>query len=202
MPVFSDTQNGRHHPAQRKGCPMNHQTPTPGMVKSAVKLACLLLLLPMLAIIPACGVSGTITDTPGTGSSTNPLPTDEESIALRLANLTDYAVNAQIFLSNNPEHATAETLFINTNSYTEGIGLAASGLLIPQGIDSVEVACTDGMIIGTQGGEFFEAETGELQGVGTIRILQHGLVFDCGDQITLIYREITDGQFTVELTLE
>ena len=162
---------------------------------------CGLGLVGLILLMPACSV--TLPNNPGNGdeTGTNPLPDDQQIVALRLANLTDAAVDVEIYVSTNGEHNTAETLFVEENLYTDGIGLAATGLLAPESADSVEIDCTEGMVIGTTGGTFYDVETGDELGVGSARILQHGLVFDCAARITLVFRE-ENGEYTAELKLE
>ncbi len=156
----------------------------------------------LLTVLPACSV--TLPGNTGGGDGNtgeNPVPEDKKIVSLRMANLTDAAVDVEIYVSSNGEHITPETLFVEGNLYTDGIGLAATGLLAPDSADSVDIECSEGMVIGTTGGTFYEVETGEELGVGSARILQHGLVFDCGARVTLVFRE-ENGVYSAELQLE
>ena len=137
-------------------------------------------------------------DLPGEGESQ---PGPGPVVTLRLANLTEAAVEAEIYISTNAAHNTTETLFVEENLFTEGIGLAATGLLAPLSTDAAEMACTNGMVLGTAGGTFCDPQTGAELGAGAPRILQQGLVFDCNAEITLVY-SFENGAYRVNLTLE
>ncbi len=130
----------------------------------------------------------------------NPTPI-ADTVELRLLNLTSSALEAQIFLGTNGPDATPASLFVPSNLFTERIGLAATGLIQPAGSDTALIDCVDGLVIGTDGGRFLDVETGQLLGTGEPRLLQRGFVFDCDDEITLIYR-FTNGGYQVDVNLE
>ena len=73
-------------------------------------------------------------------------------------------------------------------------------MLVPNSTDSVQVACVADMLVATTGGVFRDPDSGEDLGTGPERILQEGLVFDCGAEITFVYRMVDD-EFTVVVTL-
>lgn len=156
-----------------------------------------------LAILPACDV--TIVS-PNSNSNTN----DNESpgsqvpdpkVTLVVGNLTSVAVDAEIYISTNGPGISAEELFVAENKFTDGIGLASSGVMEPTSDDRVEIPCADGLVIGTAGGRFLDPDTGDELGSGPPRILQEGLVFDCEATLTLVFR-VEDGDFTVAVALE
>ncbi|NOX59574.1 MAG: hypothetical protein GXP29_12070 [Planctomycetes bacterium] len=160
-------------------------------------------LLVVALLLPACDL--TIQPNPDDGLGSLPLPDNPEPIAdtvnLRLVNLTSSALQAQIFIGSNGSTATLEELFVPANLFTEKIGLAASGLLAPASSDTALIDCFDDLVIGTDGGRFLDVETGQELGMGDPRLLQRGFVFDCDDEITLIYR-FTGGRYQVDVTLE
>ncbi len=130
----------------------------------------------------------------------NPTPV-ADTVELRLLNLTSSALEAQIFLGTNGPDETPGSLFVPANLFTERIGLAATGLIEPAGSDTALIDCVDGLVIGTDGGKFLDVETGQELGTGEPRLLSRGFVFDCDDEITLIYR-FTNGGYKVEVNLE
>ena len=160
----------------------------------------------LLWTLPACDVTVGLPNDNGSegsdgGDAEPPATIPDPIITLHLANRTDFVVEPQIFVSTNGPGATAETLFVESNGFTEGIGLAASGLMAPDSVDVAEVKCVEGLVIGTTGGRFLDAETGDELGIGLLRILQEGLVFDCGAEIALIFR-LENGEFTTSVALE
>lgn len=166
--------------------------------------ACFTLFLAILAVSSAaCDVSFQPDPNDGGGDEPdldNPEPI-ADSVELRLLNLTSSALRAQIYIGTNGPDETPASLFVSANLYTERIGLAASGLIAPAGTDSAEIDCVDGLVIGTDGGRFLDVETGQELGTGEPRLLSRGFVFDCDDEITLIYR-FTNGGYQVDVNLE
>ena len=55
--------------------------------------------------------------------------------------------------------------------------------------------------MGVAGGVFLDAELGTELGVGTPRVVQEGLVFDCGAVITFTYK-IEGARYTAVVDLE
>lgn len=131
-------------------------------------------------------------------NGTQPVP--GPSIAIRFANSTDLAVLADVYVSTNGADLTPEVIFAPANQLTDGVGLASTGVLVPDSTDAVEIPCSAGMVVATTGGVFRDPDTGEELGTGTQRILQEGFVFDCEAEITFVYREV-DGEYTVVVTL-
>jgi hypothetical protein len=156
----------------------------------------------MLVALPGCGVSVIVDDGNGGGGGNGGPPPPEEFIALNLVNLTTATVEAEVFVSTNALENPTEDLFVSENEFTDMVGIAATGLLAPLSSDDVEIPCTADLVVGTAGGRFLDNETGELLGTGTQRVLQQGLVFDCGARVTLLYRSEGDDVFTVDISLE
>jgi hypothetical protein len=156
----------------------------------------------ILALAGGSGCEITVPADGNTNENSSPeQPLPDQGVLLRLANLTDLAVETGIHISSNGAAATTETLFVPELLVTEGVGLAATGVMAPQTTDVVNLDCGTDMVVGTTGGLFRDVETGEMIGSGTPRILQEGLVFDCGATITLVYRE-EESAFSVTVTLE
>ena len=174
----------------------NHSLPSTFKTWFALSLA---VILP--AMIPACDSVEIVVNTGDLPGEGEPQPQPGPVVTLRLANLTEAAVEAEIYVSTNALDNTPDTLFVEENLFTEGIGLAATGLLAPLSTDVAEMACTNGMVLGTAGGSFCNPQTGAELGTGSPRILQQGLVFDCNAEITLVYR-VEGGSYSVDLTLE
>ena len=128
-------------------------------------------------------------------------PTASSSVRVVLINATEAALETEFFVSSSPLTDPATDLFSGANLFITGIGLAGTGLLAPGEADSADVPCTDDLTIGTRGGKFLDAETGDDLGTGTTRVLQAGLVFDCGDDISFAYR-LDGDQYTVEVSLD
>lgn len=128
-------------------------------------------------------------------------PEPEDVIFLRLENETSFALETELYLGTNGLAATPENIFVPENIYTNGVGLASSGLLPPRDDDDVIIPCGEGLVVATAGGTFLDPETGEVEGTGPNRILQQDLVFDCGVVMTFTYRQTANG-FTVLVTLE
>jgi len=162
---------------------------------------CGAILAALLLAVPACDSVQIVIDPSEDTNSDVPQPVPEEPLVVRLANTTAVAVDAQVYVSTNAFDNTADTLFVEENLFSEGIGLAATGLLAPTTTDIAEMACTTGFVLGTAGGSFRDPETGAELGKGTPRILQQGLVFDCNAQITFMY-SLEDGVYSVYMALE
>ncbi|MCB9866444.1 MAG: hypothetical protein H6816_07405 [Phycisphaerales bacterium] len=161
----------------------------------ALRVQTALATLVLAGLIAATGLFGTgctvVPSTPDNGDmDTNgtPQPTPGPSVAIRFANLTDLAVLADVYVSTNGADLSPDALFVSDNLLMDGVGLASTGVLVPQSTDSVEVPCVDGMVVATTGGVFRDPDTGEELGTGNQRILQQGLVFDCEAEITFVYR--------------
>lgn len=166
------------------------------VAKSNIRRPGLLLAGWMFLALTGCG--GTIIIDPG-GNGGDPGNTDDQ-VVLHLQNATRAAVRPDLYVGTNGSDATADNLFAPENIFTNGVGLAGSGLMAPVSSDDVRIDCASGLVIGTPGGEFIDDETGESLGTGPSRILVQGLVFDCGAEITLTFRQTENGfTTTVEL---
>lgn len=122
-------------------------------------------------------------------------------VTVNLANLTNAAVETSLYVSTNALAAPLTDLFVPQNLYTKRVGVAATGLIPPLDVDSVDIECGDELTIGTSDALFLDQETGDELGQGNRRIVQLGLVFDCGDEITFVY-DREDGEYLVDLIIE
>lgn len=105
---------------------------------------------------------------------------------------TDAAIDVNFYVSTEPLSQVPNDLFTMDNLSLAGIGLGSNGRLAPGVQDIIEVACADGLILGTTGGVFIDPETGEELGVGTQRWVMQGAQFDCGETIVFEYRRDGD----------
>lgn len=87
-------------------------------------------------------------------------------------------------------------LFQNANRLAGLVGIAGSGLLQPGQADIVRWTCEDGVAVGTLGGTFLDANTGEVLGSGQRRWAQAGAQFTCGDLIVISFGATNDGYRT------
>ena len=122
-------------------------------------------------------------------------------VEVRLRNLTaDIAVDVELHVSSEPVANLPDDLFAEENFFGVGIGLGANGRIGPGQQEVFDVDCDEGMAIGTLGGSFLNAETGELLGSGNQKWLQEGAQFNCGAVILFEYRGEVD-DFSTLLSL-
>ena len=109
-------------------------------------------------------------------------------VTLRFVNQTaTLAVDVQFYSSNEPLGVIPDELFVEANLVTRGIGLAGQGILGPGMSDDITFPCTPDLTVGTLGGEFTDAETGDLRGTGVSRWAQEGSLSLCGSVVTFEY---------------
>lgn len=128
-----------------------------------------------------------------------PLPArDPEFVTIYVRNDTSReAVNVDFHASVaaiGPDVGTE--LFQNANRLAGLVGIAGSGLLQPGQADIVRWTCEDGVAVGTLGGTFLDANTGEVLGSGQRRWAQAGAQFTCGDLIVISFGATNDGYRT------
>ena len=121
-----------------------------------------------------------------------------DSVLVAFVNLTSVDVDTEFYASNEEMTDVEEELFVPANRIQVGIGVAGTGILLSGTDDSIEVPCTDDLVLGTTGGTFKDPDLGTSLGTGDVRILTEGLVFDCGDALTFTYSE-NNGEFTVDI---
>ena len=121
-------------------------------------------------------------------------------IRVQLVNDSDYAVAVQLYATDQTGDA-ATVLFVEDNLITANVGFAGTGLLPAGEDDEILLNCDSAVMVGTLGGEFVDADTGEVQGTGQQRVLEQDLQFVCTETITLTYRE-NDDDFSTTLRLD
>ncbi len=118
-------------------------------------------------------------------------------MTVQFVNLTDStAVDVQFFVSNEVIEPVRDNLFAEENLVTRSIGLAGSGIISPRATDSIPLPCTPGLTIGTLGGVFTEAESGDVFGTGQERWVTEDPVGFCGSRVTFEFSLVDDEYLT------
>jgi len=165
------------------------------------------LLVAACPFVAGCATGPYLLD--GNGSSTEEegdlpsavLPPDKSVVDVQFVNETAAVVETQFYATNDPVEPTAEALFVPANLFMEDVGVAGLGLLNPESFDAIAFECTENLVLGVAGGAFLDPDLGTELGVGPPRIVQEGLVFDCGAMVTFTYKIEGDG-YTVVVDLE
>ena len=115
----------------------------------------------------------------------------EGLVLIRFSNRTvEEAVDVQFYAANEPLDDLPADLFVEGNRLARSIGLAGQGIIEPGMTDSITFPCTGDLTLGTAGGKFLEAETGDERGLGTARWAQETPLGLCGSVVTFeFYRE-------------
>ncbi len=149
--------------------------------------------------VAACGLVGLVSIL-GCGNNFNNAekPLQDEPpprmVTIQFANLsTTEAVNVDFYLSYERMEFMPNGLFVSGNFFTEGVGVAGTGVIEPRSSDSIEIECTEFLSIGTTGGRFVDGESGESLGVGVPRWLQEGPLAICDGEVTFVYRSEEEG---------
>ncbi len=150
---------------------------------------------------PSDGTHGPSDNSNSAGDNTNGSLPGDASVLVRFVNETDVVVEAQFHATFDDIGGSVESLFVPAYLVVDDIGVAGTGLLIPKSADTIKWHCSDGLIVGVAGGRFLDPNSGAELGTGTPRILQQGLVFDCGATITFTYQQTGYG-FTVSVSHE
>ena len=109
-----------------------------------------------------------------------------DNIRVRFVNQSNWALDVQFYAT--AETGDAETvLFLDGNRVTADIGFSGTGLIPQADTDEIERLCTNARMIGTRGGEFRDADTGESVGTGEQRVLVLDQQYTCEETITIIY---------------
>jgi hypothetical protein len=109
----------------------------------------------------------------------------EDTVFVRFWNRTvEEAVDVQFYATNEPLDTLPDDLFVEDNRVTRSIGLAGRGIIEPGMVDAISFPCTENLTLGTAGGEFTEAETGDERGLGTPRWAQQEPLGLCGSVVT------------------
>lgn len=160
-----------------------------------------LLVAALIASAGGCGLGFTISDQDNGNDNGVNQPPPPQGVTVRLANLTDAAVETSLYVSTNSLADPVAELFVPANLFTDRVGVAATGLIPPLDVDTIELDCGDELVVGTSEARFLDQETGDPLGTGNRRIVELDLVFDCGDQITFIY-DREGNEYFVDLAIE
>jgi len=153
------------------------------------------------AVLAGCGLDVSVGGNDNGNDNGAGQPPPSRIVTVQLANLTNAAVETSLFVSTNALADPLTELFVPQNLFTDRVGVAATGLIPPLDVDTIDIECGDELTIGTSDALFLDQETGDELGQGNRRIVQLGLVFDCGDEITFIY-DREDGEYLVDLIIE
>ncbi len=148
------------------------------------------------ALLSGCVI--TIEPDPGSGGGGGGGGDPATTIRVRIVNTTNVGLDPKIFLSN--EVLTTDELFTLGTQFTS-FGFLTLGVLEPFDIDTFEVACTDAVTIGTQGGNFGDDPLNNPDGSGRVIVLTQGASVFCGDTVVLTYSRNLGG-FTTTVTVE
>jgi hypothetical protein len=143
----------------------------------------------------------------GGGGGDSVDPTEVISIGFRNFSTTE-AVRLEFYLARGAIATVPDDLFVAENLIggdidvdDQGLGVANQAIVEARKQDWISVQCGDFLTVGTTGGTFLDAESGEIRGVGTARWVQEGAQFGCGAVIVFEYAPDGDG-FTTTLLIE
>ncbi len=139
----------------------------------------------MAGSLTGCVVTVTPNDGGGGGGGGGGGTPEPTTVRVRVVNETDFGVEGQVYFSGAATNS--DELFVRSNLYT-GYGLFGRGLIDRQSSDEFEVDCEDARLLGTYAGRFVDSD-GDTVGEGTQRVFTLDVGFNCGETITLIYRE-------------
>jgi len=152
----------------------------------------------LTVLLSGCGVDLGLPDGDGDDADRQRDDVGVDSVLVAFVNLTSVDVDTEFYASNEEMADVEAELFVPANRIQVGIGVAGTGILLSGTDDSIEVPCTDDLVLGTTGGTFKDPDLGTSLGTGDVRILSEGLVFDCGATLTFTYSE-DNGVFTVDI---
>ncbi len=117
------------------------------------------------------------------GDPEDPVASDE--VLVRFVNRTgDDAVDVEFYATTEPLAKLPDDLFVEQNRVMREIGLAGRGVLAPKQADQVVLDCSADLTIGTSGGLFADADTGDENGEGDPRWAQDRPLGLCGTTVT------------------
>ena len=135
-----------------------------------------------------CSLAPPLSETPDSDGDT---AIGDEVVLVRFWNQSlEEAVDVQFYATNEPLDTLPDDLFVEDNRVTRSIGLAGRGIIEPGMVDAISFPCTENLTLGTAGGEFAEAETGDERGLGTPRWARQEPLGLCGSVVTFeFFRE-------------
>lgn len=145
----------------------------------------------MAVTMALAGVGCSIELVPETQGWSDDEATLKGMVLVRFWNRTvEEAVDVQFYATNEPLGTFPDDLFVDENRVTRSIGLGGRGIIGPATTDAITFPCTEDLSLGTLGGEFSEAETGDQRGLGTARWAQDAPLGLCGSVVTFeFYRD-------------
>lgn len=131
-------------------------------------------------------------------------PVSGEEVSVRLLNGSEFALDVELYVVTVPDVATPEGLFGSPeHEYRDGIGFLSLGVLAPNAQAEVRLPCGEALFVGTTGGEFLDAVSGESVAEGTrTRHAMLGPQFDCGDRLTFQFFPDDAGEPNVLLRVD
>jgi len=171
------------------------------MMKRFKLIDCLWGLAAALLLSSGCSALGSGGGDPsGVGQSLGPVGAgqgQDSVVTVRFVNLTDTtAVNVQFYVSNETIESVPDDLFVEENLVTRSIGLAGSGIIAPRATDAIQIPCAPDLTLGSFGGVFAEAESGDVFGFGQSRWVTEDPVGFCGLQVTFEFSTVDDTYLT------
>ena len=141
-----------------------------------------------------------------TQSATDQIPTSPDApitpdeVLVRFRNYAESeAVDVEFYATNDPLAVVPDDLFQEANHFTTSIGVAGTGIVQPLRADAITFSCTEHLAMGTSGGSFWDNETGQARGVGTMRWVQEGPLGLCGHVVTFEFRPDGEGFVTLAM---
>lgn len=150
-----------------------------------------LIALPFLLAPAGCGNLLALPDANANqndNASSGPGAPSAQQVLVRFINRTsDEAVDVQFYATNDPLANLPDDLYAEAYRVTMSVGVAGSSLVTPGAGDQILIDCTDNITLGTAGGAFRQAESGEPRGVGQPRWAQNTGLGLCGGTVTFFY---------------
>ncbi len=143
----------------------------------------------------------TVSNNPVPGGGDDNPPPEPTEITVRFINSTDRVVDVQFYTTGQAVANVDTDLFTPANLIAANIGFAGTGILEARGRDQITLSCDVATTLGTRGGRFLDADSGELIGTGRQQVLFTHLQYVCGNVITFTYNE-SGGAFSTGHAVE
>ncbi len=154
-------------------------------------------------IPPAGGGSDNENDNTGGGPVVpNVGEPSNQQVLVRFLNLSrTEAVDVEFYAAPAGVTNLPDDLFAPAFRVTTSVGVAGSSLITPGAGDQILLDCTPNLVLGTEGGAFRDAESGEPRGEGQPRWVQDTGIGLCGGTVTFLYAG-GGTQFETRITVE
>ncbi|MEK6798602.1 MAG: hypothetical protein AABZ12_06540 [Planctomycetota bacterium] len=151
----------------------------------------------LAALLGGCD-SVSLFTSPGNDPSPDATVTGREGtvVVVFRNNLAAEAVDVQFYMTTAAVSVLPDELFVPANLLRPDVGIAGTGLVLPQGGDALEIPCASGLMFGTAGGLVLDEETGEQLGVGEPRWADADALGLCGGIIFFNFSNTPDGYGT------